>query len=140
MLPFELKIASKDYPPLVIGAVSIPAYGSVTPNEHIAYNAIVEADSPSELFYFEVLCLFIVSRTYVDLDQAKASIGDIPNHVLQAAFDWVKQEFRAWENSDDDAEKKTQSLIGQESIGDSSLDTLMSPDSIPETSETAQST
>ena len=140
MLPFDLQIDKKTYPPLQIGGIEIPAYGSVTPNETIAYNAIVDSDSDPLLFHFDVICLFITSRKQHDLESAKRSLGDIPLHVFAAAYEWVKQEFQQWKTFDADAEKKTQSQTGEQFSGDSKSDTPTSQDLTPETLETVQST
>jgi hypothetical protein len=142
MLPFDLKISESSYPSLAIADIEVPAYGSVTPNETIAYNAIVASDSDPSLFHFDVICMFIASRLEDDysLEDAKIALGDTPTHYLAAAFEWVKKEFSNWKDFDLDAEKKTQSQIGQESSGDSNSDTLIAIDSAPEALETAQST
>lgn len=140
MLPFELKIPQQIYPSLLIGGIEIPAYGSTTPNETIAYNEIAESPSDPKLFYFDVICLFVTLRCNYDLEAAKRALGDIPSHHFEAAFEWVKQEFRYWKEFDFDAEKKTQSQIGEQSSGDSSSDTPTAIASVSETSEVAQST
>ena len=57
-----------------------------------------------------------------------------PNHILKAAFEWVKNEINYWKDVDLSAEKKTQNLIGQEFIGDSNLDIQTSPGSTLEIS------
>lgn len=140
MLPFDLRIPQKTYPSLLIGGIEIPAYGSVTPNENIAYNAILESDSDPSLFHFDVICMFIVSRKLHDMESAKRLLGDMPLHVFAAAFEWVKQEFAQWKTYDPDAEKKTQSQTGEQYSGGSNSDTPMSQDLTPETLEIAQST
>jgi hypothetical protein len=140
MLPFDLQISQKTYPPLLIGGIEIPAYGSVTPNESMAYTKIVDSDSDPMLFHFDVICLFIASRKQHDLESTKRLLGDIPLHVFEAAYEWVKQEFQQWKNFDADAEKKTQSQTGEQYSGDSSSDTPTSQDLTLETLGTAQST
>lgn len=140
MLPFDLKIPQKTYPYLEIGGIEIPAYGSVTPNEHIAYTKIVDSDSDPSLFYFDVVCLFIASRSTNNLDYVKELLGDIPMHTFIAAYEWVKQEFAQWKTYDPDAEKKTQSQTGEQYSGDSNSDTPTNQDLTPETLEIAQFT
>ncbi len=140
MLPFDLRISEKAYPSLLIGAIEIPAYGSVTPNENIAYNEIVKSDSEPILFQFDVICLFMVSRCGYDRASAKLELGDIPIHIFEAAFEWVKQEFSQWKSFDVDAEKKIQSQIGEQSFGDSNSDIQIAIASAPETLEAAPST
>lgn len=124
----------------MIGGVEIPSYGSVTPNESIAFDEIVASDSKPIRFHFDVICMFLVSRKQYDLESAKRLLGDIPLHVFDAAFEWVRQEFAQWKTYDPDAEKKIQSQTGEQYSGDSNSDTLTNQDLTPETSETAQST
>lgn len=142
MLPFDLDIENKDRN-FKLGNLEIPSYGSFTPKESkLLDDAEVNNDLPTSFWYVDALAIFLVSRCAYSLEAAKDALLNLPAHLLEEGFDWIRKEGNRWRPEEPDAEeaKKPETPTGQESIGDSSSDTPTSLDSTPEISETAQST
>lgn len=136
MLPFDLEIENPERD-LKIGSLVIPSYGSFTPNESRALDkAEINPDLPSAFWYVDALAIIFASRHECTLEWAKEQLANLPSHLLEDGYSWLKNEANRWATPEpnESAQKKTLNPTGQASIGASNSDIPTSPDSILEIS------
>lgn len=123
-LPFELLFPDREVGVAFCG-VSIPKYGSLTPNEHIAIGDIeyTESDGSSKpilLYYAEVAVVMLRSRVpgLKHYTATELMALPIPRQELEDLFNFMVGESRQW-REEAAPEKKEEPGIGVSATGNS---------------------
>lgn len=131
-LPFELSFPPANKEGITFCGISIPRYGSLTPNEAIALSELAyDENKPILQYYAEVVALILRSRApYLKKQNTAEELMNlpIPRAALEAVFNFVISENRQWkeEPEEEPTDEVGEPPIGALSTGDSAMATLPS--------------
>lgn len=137
-LPFELSFA-KPEEGIVFCGVTIPKYGSLTPNEAIALKDIVyDSSKPAWEYYAEICKVILRSRTNAR-EYSSQEFLNFPIAELEKLADFTLSENRQWKKPEEEIPSEGESPIGRTPTGDSDSDTPTNSDLVEKTLAIARS-
>ena len=137
-LPFEFAFGLESEGIIFCG-ISIPKYGSLTPNEAIALSKIkADKETPVYEYYAEVCNVLLRTRTKLR-EYTVEELLNAPCKDLDELFNFTIAESRQWKEPEEEPSSEGEHQIGQISTGESNSPTPTSNGLVDNTLAIAQS-